>query len=212
MIVHFGHFPKRPKCKRVVLSLHEKELYKIKENQFWDECVFLNQEHRNYHSNYTGPYRIIPNLRENIKKIPKIYESKYCAGVIGSIDENKQTHISIQRALDDGYKKVYLFGKLASDSISYYEQYVKSLMDKYPEKIIYKGFIENKSKMYAMIDAVYLSSLSEVSPLIVDECESTDTKFYGNSVCYYGERSWSNQEIINAWIDILELKKNTFYN
>jgi hypothetical protein len=209
LIVHFGKFEIRPNFKRVILCLHEKEFYQIPENSFWDECIFLNQEHRNYHSNYTGPYRIIPNLKENIKKLLKTSESKECAGVIGSIDENKQTHISIQRALDDGYKKVYLFGKIniRDSGVSYYEQYVKPLIEKYPEQVIYKGFVDNKSKMYAIIDSVYLSSISEVSPLIIDECESTDTIFRGNSVCYHGERSWNNQQILDAWIDVLQLKK-----
>jgi len=208
LILHFGNFEKRPSHpKRVILCLHEKELYQIPENSFWDECIFLNQEHRNYHSNYTGPYRIIPNLRENIKKLPKTSESKECAGVIGSIDKNKQTHISIQRALDDGYKKIYLFGKISDNEVDYAKKFVMPFIEKYPEQIIYKEFVDNKSEMYAMIDAVYLSSISEVSPLLIDECESTDTIFRGNSVCYHRERSWNNQQILDAWIDVLQLKK-----
>lgn len=209
LIVHFGDFKKRPEhAKLVILCCHEKGEYEVNdEKRFWDECVFLNEEHKKYHSNYTGPYRIIPNLRQKIKKIEKSPEAKKCAGVIGNIDKNKQTHISIQRALDDGYEKVYLFGKVSDKYVDYDQTFVKPIIEKYPNQVIRKGFLENKSEMYAMIDAAYLSSISEVAPLVRDECETTGTIFRGVESCYGATTLMSNTKIINAWIDVLGLKK-----
>jgi len=209
LIVHFGDFKSRPLwAKRVILCSHEKELYHVNDQEcFWDECIFLNQEHRKYHSEYTGRYRIIPNLRQKIKKVEKSLEAKKCAGVIGSIDENKQTHISIQRALDDGYEKVYLFGKTSNKNTNYFQKFVKPLLENYKNQVIYKEFLEDKSEMYAMIDAAYLSSKSEVAPLVRDQCETTGTIFKGTESCYFGNNTMSNREIINAWIDVLQFKK-----
>jgi hypothetical protein len=62
------------------------------------------------------------------------------AGVIGSIDENKQTHISIQRALDDGCEKVYVFGQVTD--VYYYENYVKKLIDN--NIVVFYGTHNNK--------------------------------------------------------------------
>lgn len=210
LIIHFVDFKNRPiHAKRVILACHENELYKVGEQKcFWDECIFLNENHKNYHSSYTGPYRIIPNLRAKIRKIEKIQEAKYCAGVIGGITYNKQTHISIQRALDDGYQKIYIFGVLPIMEASYYKKYVEPLIEKYPDQIILYGFEEDKSKMYSMIDVVYLSSLStyETATHQIHECRETDTIFKGNEYSYYADNSWSNKKIIDAWIDVLELK------
>lgn len=210
LIFHFGDCKERPLyAKRVIFCSHEKKLYDINDQKcFWDECVFLNEEHKKYHSSYTGPYRIIPNLRQKIKKIEKSLEAKKCAGVIGSIDENKQTHISIQRALDDGYEKVYVFGLLRVKGMKYAEKFIIPLMEKYPKQIIHMGLMGNKSEMYAMIDAAYLSSISEVAPLVRDECETTGTIFRGVESCYGATTLMSNREIINAWIDVLHLNKN----
>lgn len=209
LIVHFGDFKKRPSyAKRVILCSHEKELYDINDQKcFWDECVFLNEAHKKYHSNYTGPYRIIPNLRQKIKKIEKSPEAKKCAGVIGNIDVNKQTHISIQRALDDGYEKVYLFGEVSHKYVDYFKTFVKPLIEKCPNQVILGGFLGNKSQMYAMIDAAYLSSISEVAPLVRDECETTGTIFRGVESCYGATDLITNKQILSAWIDVLQLKK-----
>lgn len=210
LIVHFGNFKKRPSdAKRVILCPHEKELYDINDQKcFWDECVFLNENHRKYHSNYTGPYRIIPNFRRKLKKIEKSSEAKKCAGVIGNIQPIKQTHISIQKAIDAGYEKVYLFGVLPDDEFhfSYYEKNINPLIKKYPNKIIKYGFIENQSEMYAMINAVYFFPLTDVASHIQYECEATNTILYGNDVAYYADNTWSNRKILNAWIDVLNLK------
>jgi glycosyltransferase involved in cell wall biosynthesis len=122
------------------------------------------------------------------------------AGVIGSFDENKQTHISIQRAFSEGYEKVYLFGNVTDPN--YYEKYVKPLMN---ENVIEYGFESDKQKIYNMVDAVFLSSKSEVASLVKDECESTGTKFYGNTATDHDVKELTNDEIIKEWIKVLGL-------
>ena len=201
LISHYIHLPNRPNAKKVILSCHEKNLFQVgKIKPYWDEVVFLNEKQRDYHSDYNGEFKIIPNLKEVLKKKDNITDSKKIAGVIGSIDENKQTHISIERAFSEGYEKVYLFGNVTD--ANYYEKYVTPLMN---ENVINYGFESDKQKIYDMVDSVFLSSKSEVASLVKDECESTGTKFYGNVATDHDVKELTNDEIIKEWVKILEL-------
>jgi len=202
IIVHFLNLGVRPDVKRVILSCHEKNLFEVGDMKpFWDETVFINNKHRNYHERYTGPFNIVPNLREPLIKNEKSKDVIDVAGVVGSIDENKQTHISIQRALSDGNKKVYLFGNV-TDTNYYYTQ-VKPLID--GDIVVEYGYISDKQKMYDMVSSAYLSSKSEVASLVKDECESTGTNFKGNYATNNDSEFLTNKEIINKWKNILKL-------
>lgn len=199
IISHFLDLQNRPDVKKIILSCHEKDLFKVgKIKQHWDEVVFLNQEHRNYHNDYNNKWTIIPNLTQNLKKIDKSNLDKV-AGIIGSFDYNKQTHVSIQRAIDDGCEIVYLFGE---PNTPYFEQYVKPLCG---DKVIVKGFYEDKQEMYNMIGRVYNSSLSEVASLVKDECELTGTKFFGKTSTSHNNLTIPNEEVIKSWIKLLEI-------
>jgi hypothetical protein len=201
LITHFVDLKQRPNVKKVVLSCHEKNIFELsKLDSHWDEVVFLNQKQRNYHLGYNGEYSIIPNFSD-VFECNKLESSKGVAGIIGSIDYNKQTHISIGRALNDGYKKIILFGGVTD--LSYYETYVKPLID--GEMIIEYGFIDDRPKMYSMIECVYQSSLSEVSSLVKEECEMTNTKFYGNKSIENDTEYMSDDEIFKKWKKVLEL-------
>ena len=162
--------------------------------------VFLNKKQREYHHRYKGRYNIIPNLKEVLLNNPKSPETKGVAGIIGSIDENKQTHVSIHKAFRDGFKKVMLFGNVTDPN--YYNNFVKPLID---ENVVEKGFISNKQKIYDEVEAVYLSSHSEVASLVKDECETTGTKFYGSKATEHDVINLTNDEIIKEWVKILEL-------
>jgi hypothetical protein len=197
LIIHFLNLPSRPKCKKVILGCHEKNLFEVgKIKQFWDLVIFLNERHRDYHNEYKNEFHIIPNLKENLIRRDKAGLEKI-AGVIGSFDENKQTHISIQRALSDECEKVYLFGEPIGP---YYEKYVKPLIS---DDVIIKGFTEDKQGMYDSIGCVYHSSLSEVACLVKDECETTGVIFNGTEVTNNPPVLLTNDEIINEWIKIL---------
>ena len=201
LIVHFLQLPERPKCKKVILNCHEKNIFEIsKINPFWDKVVFINEKQRKYHTSFKGRYECIPNIKETLLKNEKGEDTLKVAGVVGSIDENKQTHISIKRALSDGYEKIYLFGNVTDPN--YYNNEVKPYLS---DKVIEYGFIGDKQKMYDMVNAVYLSSKSEVASLVKDECHTTGTLFKGNFATTHDSEELDNDEIIDSWLDILEL-------
>lgn len=201
LITHFVDLKQRPNVKKVVLFCHEKNIFEVsKLNSHWDEVVFLNQKQRNYHSGYNGNYSIIPNFSDFFQ-CNKLESSKGVAGIIGSIDYNKQTHVSIERALNDGYSKIILFGGVTD--MHYYETKVKPLID--GETVIEYGFIDDKSKMYSMVECVYQSSLSEVASLVKEECEMTETKFNGNSYIDNDAELLTDEEIFRNWKNLLKL-------
>jgi len=200
LIIHFLKPELRPDVRKVILSTHEKNLYEVGSiKQFWDLAVFLNQKHADYHWTYNGDYVLIPNLKETLIKKDKKHLDKV-AGIIGSFDLNKQVDVSIKRALTDGCEKVYLFGD--PNSGNYFQEKVKPLLS---EKVQLIGFLENKQEMYDMIGRVYHSSISEVATLVKDECESTGTKFFGNEATTYEPIVMTNDQIIDKWINILEI-------
>jgi hypothetical protein len=200
LITHFVELGQRPFVDKVILSCHEKNLYEVGEKrQFWDTAVFLNETHRDYHSSYDGDFVIIPNLKTNLVKIDKSDKS-LIAGIIGSIDENKQTHISIERALNDGCEMVYIFGGI-NDS-TYYNNSVRPLLS---DKVIHKGHFENKQEMFNMIGRVYQSSISECASLVKDECYQTGTEFFGNNATNNDVSLLNNSEIMEKWIKLLEI-------
>lgn len=200
-ITHFVRLKMRPPVKRVVLSCHEKNLYKVEEvKQHWDEVVFINQEQREYHSKYKGPFTIIPNITQKLLPTSKEGLDKVAA-VIGSIDTNKQTHISIERALKDGCNIVYVYGSI-NDPI-YFKRYVQEKFN--DKRVIYKGYEEDKQAIYSGIGRVYHSSISEVACLIKGECEQTGTLFFGNNATAHSLTSLSNEEILTLWKKALQL-------
>ena len=201
LVFHFIPLNSRPQADKVLLSCHEKNVFEVGDMaQHWDEVVFLNEKQRNYHHKYTGKYSLIPNLKEVLVCTPKSPKTEGVAGIIGSIDENKQTHVSIHKALKDGFKKVMLFGNVTDPN--YYNNFVKPLVD---ENVIERGFMSDKQKIYDEVEAVYLSSHSEVASLVKDECETTGTKFYGSKATDHDTINLSNDEIITEWVKLLEL-------
>jgi hypothetical protein len=161
--------------------------------------VFLHEPHKNFHSDYYGDYVIIPNLKENLISKEKS-ELDLVAGIIGSIEDRKQTHISIQRAMKDRCKKIYLFGSINEEE--YFNNYVKPLLT---PKIEMLGHTTNKQEMYDMIGRVYHSSKGEVACLVKDECYLTDTKFFGNEETDNEVSTLTNEEIITLWKNLLEI-------
>lgn len=200
VIFHFLDLKERPNIKKSILSCHEKWWFPVgKIKQYWDEVVFLHDQHREYHGDYNGKFVIIPNLKEDLKLSDKTLVSNV-AGIIGTIEDRKQTHVSIQRALKDRCEKIYLFGHVGEQS--YFENYVKPLI--IPNKVILFGHTTNKQEMYDMIGRVYHSSKGEVACLVKDECYLTNTEFYGNEETQNEVSKLTNQEILNLWIEVLK--------
>lgn len=197
IISHFLVLDNRPPVKKVILSCHEKWWFMVgKIKQYWDVCVFLHDEHRKYHSEYKGDYVIIPNIKENL--IPSNKENvENIAGIIGTIEERKQTHLSIQRALKDRCDKIYLFGQISD--VNYYNTRVKPLLS---QKVVNFGYTDNKQEMYDMIGKVYHSSKGEVASLVKDECMLTNTKFFGNEETNNNVSELTNEDILNLWLKL----------
>jgi len=202
IISHFINLGNRPNVEKIVLSSHEKWWFKVDElPNFFDEVIFLHEEHRNYHSKYNGEYSIIPNLKENLKSNTKEPNVELIAGIIGSIEPRKQTHISIQRALDEGCEKIILHGQIMDNN--YFENFVKPLLNN--PKVEMGGFLTDKQLMYDKIGRVYHSSVGEVACLVKDECYLTNTKFFGNEETENIVSELSNIDIINLWKKVLTI-------
>lgn len=200
VIVHFINLNSRPDAHKVVLSCHEKGWFKFGEiNKYLDEVVFLHEAHRKFHHEYIGPYSIIPNLKENLIAKDKP-ELDLVAGIIGSIEDRKQTHVSIQRAMKDKCSKIILFGNVMEQG--YYDAYVKPLLN---PKIIQFGHTTDKQGMYDMVGRVYHSSKGEVACLVKDECYLTNTKFFGNAETENEISTLTNDEIIEKWKKVLDI-------
>lgn len=200
LITHFIQLPKRPAVKKVILTCHEKWWFKVGEiKKHWDTAVFLHDAHREYHKEYKGDYTIIPNFKPDLKSKDKP-ELDLVAGVIGSIEDRKQTHISIKRALDDGCTTVKLFGNISDPY--YYRRYVMPYVDSRVEVV---GFCSDLQEIYDSIGRVYHSSKGEVACLVKDECYLTNTKFFGGPETENEVSTLTNEEIINKWRDLIEL-------
>lgn len=200
LICHFMCMTPKPPIGKIIFSCHEKEVFDFKKIQkFWDVAVFLNEEQRAFHD-YKDKYEIIPNLRKELTSTKKSHLDKV-AGIIGSIDPNKQVHVSIERALKDGCEKVILFGSVRDPK--YFETFIRPLLGK---NVIFPGFCTNKQKMYDSVGRVYNSSLSEVASLVKDECKSTGTLFFGLESTDTKKLELSNKEILDKWETLFKTK------
>lgn len=200
LITHFVKLPKRPVAKKVVLSCHEKWWFEVGDiPQFWDTAIFLHQDHKNYHWRYNGEYVIIPNFKENLISKEKNNLDKV-AGIIGTIEDRKQTHESIDRAINDGCEQVLLFGHIGEQK--YFDDQIKPRLN---DKVKLMGHSTNKQNMYDSIGRVYHSSKGEVACLVKDECHLTNTKFFGNKETENIVSDLTNEEILNLWKKVLGL-------
>jgi hypothetical protein len=200
VISHFLQLKERPEVKKVILTCHEKWWFPVgKIFKYWDVAVFLHLAHKEYHKEYDGPFALIPNLKENLVSSDKKNLSKI-AGIIGTIEDRKQTHVSIQRALNDKCEKIYLFGHIGD--YTYFDQYVKPLI--IPNKVMHLNYQTNKQEMYNMIGRVYHSSKGEVACLVKDECFLTGTEFYGNEETNNEVSNVTNDEILTEWLKIMK--------
>ena len=59
--------------------------------------------------------------------------------------------------------------------------------------------------MYDSIEAAFLSSESEVAPLIKGECFLTGTTFYGNNNTSGGDEPFPKSQVLEKWKQALDL-------
>ena len=200
VLTHFLKLDQRLPVKKLIHVSHETywfELYDLP--NFFDSVVFLHKKHRKFHHEYKGKFSIIPNLKPILTKKEKP-DLEMIAGIIGSIEDRKQTSVSISRALADGCTKIYLFGNIAD--VEYWQKSVIEWLVEFPSIIFLKGYVEDKQAMYDMIGRVYHSSKGEVACLVKDECYLTGTKFFGNEQTENEVSTLTNDEIVDLWIKL----------
>lgn len=205
LIYHFLDIRKtRPPVHRFILSLHEKELYPLqkKPTHIFDKIHFLNKEQIKWHKAHTIKklsWFICGNVVEKLQ--PKA-DKKRVAGIIGSIDRNKQVHISISRALKDNHNDIRIYG--SNNDTDYWTKEVYPLIQKNPNKIKYVGYINDKQSIYNEVTDVYHSSLSENASLVYDECRKTEVNFHGNKNIVQQDM-WTDSAILKCWKQHLDL-------
>lgn len=164
----------------------------------YDKVVFVSEVQRKSHSLKSDKSIVIPNI---IEKIKWSNPNNKVAGVIGSIDANKQSHISVQRALDAGFEKVYLYGNVTDKA--YYEHFIAPLLS---DKVQLRGHCDNKEEMYNSIEAVYHSSKIECLPTIQGECLNAKIPYFGldRNMREESDYEFNNNIIIERWKEVLE--------
>ena len=189
------HYVKvKNKVRKHILSCHETNLFPLKDMdlQCYDTIHYVSDFQKEWHS-VDHPSVVIPPVVNKVKwEDPK----NNTAGVIGSIDSHKQTHLSIERAVEDGFSKVILFG-LINDS-KYFNESLLSWMD---TKVgVVAGHIDDREEMYSKVSAVYHSSKRETYGLVEAECKLSGIPFNGPS---NNQDILSNEEIAERWKKVL---------
>lgn len=199
VIIHVLNPPSKPSCKKCILSSHEHEIFPIKNTNYkmYDKIHYVSEHQKNWHG-VDYPSFVIPNVisKLNINNKPDIK----IGGVIGSIDENKQTHISIQKALEDKCDKIYIYGTISD--MNYYKVYVEPFIDNI--KVVYSGYCNNKQYMWDSITDVYHYSKRETYGYIYIEALNTNTIFHGSGSVHDIE-IWNDEKILNSWKKELEI-------
>lgn len=198
VLIHFLNISVRPLCKKFILSCHETKLFPLKKinHAHYDLIHFVSDFQKNWHDiNHKNV--VIPPITYPVK-----WEGKKtgCAGVIGSIDPNKRTHLSIQKALSDGFEKVLLFGNISDNSyfLSSIYPFISS------GKVIMMGHLDNKEQMYNSIDKVYHSSELECCPLVKAECLLSNIPYFELDPLPNDNPSMP-EDIMKKWVKVFDL-------
>jgi len=193
IIVHFLNVPKL-NCKKMLFSCHESNIWELSKKDLsnYSKIHYVSKWQQQYH-NVKKSYFIAPNVLEHLINNKEV--SGKVGGIIGSIDMNKQTHVSIKNALNDGCNIVYLFGNVTDQA--YYENFVKPLIK---DNVILFGYHNEKQKMYDMVTDVYHSAIRETWGYIKGECELTGTKYHSYGMCNF--EYMSTDDIVNKWKEV----------
>ena len=194
-IYHFSLVKVRPKVRKVILSCHETNVFPIKEQKglIYDEVHFVSK----FQQEWQGVEgHIIPNV---VKKYSfNRNKQKKIAGVIGSVDTNKRTHLSIERALEDGHQEVHVYGSVTDQN--YFRSYVIPLLG---DKVSYKGIANDMQPIYDLVTDVYHSPKQETFNLIKAECKFAQVNYHGDEGNDTQAEYWDNERILDAWKKLL---------
>ena len=193
LITHYARV--KNKVRKHILSCHETNLFPLKDMdlQRYDLIHYVSNFQKDWHSvDHTSV--VIPPVVNKVEwKDPK----NNTAGIVGSIDAHKQTHLSIERAVEDGFSKVILFGTI--NDPKYFNESIMSWMD--TKNVHVAGHIDDRKKMYSDISAVYHSSKRETYGLVEAECKLSGIPFNGPSNNQY---ILDKKGILEKWTHILK--------
>lgn len=198
VIVHFLKLQENIQCKKLIFSSHEQHIFPIKEKidyRKFDLIHYVSNHQKQFH-NVLWPHVIIPNILDDLQIGNK--PSEKIGGIIGSIDRNKLTHISIDRAMSDGCRLVKMFG-IVTDK-EYFYRYVKPKIEEYFPRVTLCDFCDDKQIMYNQITDVYQDSQNESWGYIAAECKKTGTNFHGNGSVQSDIEVLGNREILTRWL------------
>ena len=203
LIVHFrNNFIQRPPIKGFFLSCHEQDIFPLKNIKYeiFDKIHYVSEHQRKFHG-IDHSYFILPNILEDLKPNDKPKEK--IGGIIGSIDRNKQVHVSIKKALSDGCEKIYIYGLITDPW--YWQNEVANLVD--GEKVIYKGYEDNKQLMYNSFTDLYFSSIRECAPYVLGEAKMTNKIIHTIDEKNYLkiDYEFNKEKIVKSWIRELSL-------
>jgi len=184
--------------KKLIYSCHECDVMRVDsiKYQIFDKIHFVSEKQKSFHE-VNHPSFILPNILPDIK--PNSKPLLKVGGVIGSIDRNKQTHIAINNALNDGCKLVLVYGLITD--IQYFKEYIEQY--KYNDNVQFMGYENDHQKIYDSVTDVYHCSISESWSYIKGECALTNTNFHGNSS---SDSFWSlpKEVIVKLWLKELD--------
>lgn len=199
-IFHFIKVSNKYPVRKMIYSCHETDLRPVKDIipiAYYSFIHYVSEFQRDWH-NVDHPSKVIPNVLPDLRK--KLYKDSDVAGVIGSIDSHKRPHQSIQRALDDGFKEVHLYGAITEPD--YFKKEVQPLLN---DNVVWKEYSEDKQDMYNSLHSVYHSSKRETFNYIKAECELTGTEYHGLPENDPKATYMDNKQILELWKEALEL-------
>jgi len=195
LVYHYMELETRPICLQCILFLHEKELYNIRSRKIsgFDQIIFASQTQRDFHQ-IEG--KIVNNPMLALVDIRQHYPpNQNIAGVVGTICERKNTHISIQKALEDNRDLVYVFGNIGSNE--YYEEKIQPLLS---DRVMLRDLVDpsNLMYMYNQFDVLYHMGEDESACLVLGECRLLNKPVI-KSDKLFDYPLLDNKEILNQW-------------
>lgn len=196
----------RPNVRQFVLTCHSTVGYPIKTMNYhcFDLLHFVSEKQKEWHG-VDHPSVVIPNLLNPMRPSARMPDGHQIAAVIGSVSPHKQTHISIQRALDNGCDLVLLFGTLLENHKAYFMDKIQPLIHSSTGKVRFMGFEDDRQKIYDSVDVVYHSSKSETFNYVIAECQQTGTRYDGLDSAETNAELLSDDEILEKWKGCLDI-------
>ncbi len=200
LICHFVDLKAISKLKaaKKYLYCHETNLYPLAKMELrnLDAVVFVSNSQKKWHSvNYFSV--IIPPVVKKVDWEPRA--SLITAGVIGSIDAHKRTHLAIERALIEGAEKVLLYGEITD--YPYFNEFVSPYVNS--GKAALMGHEDDRSKMYNSIDKAFIASERETFGLVHAECKVSRIPCWVADTAMSNGQILEDSEILEKWQELL---------